>query len=202
MWKRLAKRIGMWSVVVASSVFADDVAVAVGGQIVEVSVAVDVTQLVAELKSDDVGSRRSAAEKITQHGGDLRAVAIELIEACADTDEEVREWVVAALEELDTPSENDLSDLAELLADESDDVGYWAATLIGRLRKAAVPAVPALITTLGEAKGLATQQRVAWALGKIGRKADAALPALKKAAQSDNSRLSRLATKAIESIGE
>lgn len=202
MWKRLAVRIGMWSVVVASSVFADDVAVAVGGQIVEVSVAVDVIRLVAELKSDDVEARRSAAEKITQHGGDLRAVSIELIEACTDTDEEVREWVVAALEELDTPSENDLSDLAELLSDDSDDIGYWAATLIGRLRKAALPAVPALITTLGEAKGLATQQRAAWALGKIGRKADAALPALKKATQSDNSRLSRLAAKAIESIGE
>ena len=173
-----------------------------GGQPNEVSGAVDVTRLAADLKSEDIDVRRSAAEQISQHGGDLRAVSVELVEACADADEEVREWVVTALEELDSPAETDLPDLVELLSDDSDDVGYWAATLLGRLRKAAVPAVPDLVTTLNASKGMATRQRAAWALGKIGRKAAAALPALEKAAQSDNARLSRLAATAIESIRE
>ncbi len=173
-----------------------------GDQPSEVIGAVDVTRLAAELKSEDVNARRSAAEQISQHGGDLRAVSIELVEACADADEEVREWIVTALEELDSPADTDVPELAELLDDDSDDVGYWAATLLGRLGKTAADAVPALVAALTDAKGMATRQRAAWALGKIGRKATDALPALEQAANNENARLSRLATSAIESIRE
>jgi HEAT repeat protein len=193
---------GVRALVVTSNVLVIHMAVIadIGGQLDEVSGNVAVSRLVADLKSDDVDVRRNAAERISQHGGDLCAVSVELVEACADEDEEVREWVVTALEELKQPAESDLQDLADLLANDSDDVGYWAATLIGRLGKAALPAVPALVAALADTQGLLTQQRAAWALGKIGRKAVDALPALEKAAASQNARLSRLATGAIEGI--
>ncbi len=67
---------------------------------------------------------------------------VPLARACGDQEETVREWAVAALEELGAPPVADLAVRASLLADQSVDVGYWAATLLRRLGEDAAPAAP------------------------------------------------------------
>ena len=133
-------------------------------------------------------------------GPDARAAAVPLAWACSDQEGEIRGWAVAALEELRAPPVADLAALASLLADQSADVGYWAATLLGRLGEDAAPAVPALASALSGSKHSSVRQRAAWALGKLGLPATGALDALRQAADDDDLRLARLAGRAIEQI--
>jgi HEAT repeat protein len=59
-----------------------------------------------------------------------------------------------------------------------------------------------LIRVLESDADLPVRERVAWALGEIGPAAKAAAPALTNAAESTDARLSRLAKKSLESIGD
>jgi hypothetical protein len=86
------------------------------------------------------------------------------------------------------------------LADENSDIGYWAATLLGRLEERAAPAVAALAAAISGPHEIAVQERAAWALGRIGPAAAPALGALTQAACSDQPRLARLAGEAIARI--
>jgi HEAT repeat protein len=60
--------------------------------------------------------------------------------------------------------------------------------------------VPVLIGRLGEDVDPAVAQRAAWALGKIGPSAAAAVEPLRHAATRDDPRLARLAGEAITAI--
>lgn len=123
-----------------------------------------------------------------------------LINNLQSVDETVRENAVAELEEVGQPPVDSVNDLANLLAHQNADVGYWAATLIGRLGQSAAPATVSLALALEHDGPSNVRQRVAWALGKIGPSAETALPALRTAATSTDARLARLATQAIEEI--
>jgi HEAT repeat protein len=161
----------------------------------------DVSQLAAALVGPTPAERAGAAEQLSRLGPDAQAAAVPLVRACADPTEEVREWATAALEELGPPALSDLEALASLLDEEHSDVGYWAATLLGRLGEEAAPAVSSLAEAVSEGRAVSVRQRAAWALAEIGRRAHAALDALKQAAASDDPRLARLARRAIERIG-
>lgn len=161
----------------------------------------DSLKLIADLAADDLAKRRQAAEQLSQLGPAASPAAVVLVQCAADPDEEVREFVVAALEDMGPPAQDDMDELMTLLGHESPDVGYWAATLLGRLGKVAAPAVPSLISALTGGSNLAVRQRAAWALGKIGHPAAKALDALQTAATAtDNPRLAKLAQQAIEQI--
>jgi HEAT repeat protein len=159
----------------------------------------DLSALVASLKSGDADQRQAAAEKLSQRGTDAAPAAVALVEAC-ERDDEARESVVAALEELGPPAASDVAKLAALVSRPSLDVAYWAATLLGRLEGEASPAVPALSEALGGHGELAVRQRAAWALGKIGPAAATARDALTKAAASSDPRLASLARAAVSSV--
>jgi len=160
-----------------------------------------VDHLLEDLGSADVAARRKAAEELARLGPTAKVAALDLARACADADREVREWVVAALEEIGPPPVADLNDLVELLPTGPPDVSYWAATLLGRLGAEGARAVPPLISTLEGNSDIIVRQRAAWALGKIGRPASAGLPALKAAVASGQPRLAKLAEEAIKKIG-
>lgn len=160
-----------------------------------------VDQLITALGSADAAERCRAAEELARLGPIAKVASLELAKACADEDRQVREWVVAALEEIGPPPAADLGDLVELLPSEVPDVCYWAVTLLGRLGTEGARAVPELISTLENHSDMVVRQRAAWALGKIGRAAAAGLPALRAAAASDQARLARLADEAIKKIG-
>jgi len=161
---------------------------------------VDISELIASLRSEHEPQRQSAAERLAQLGSEAQPAALALVEACEAEDETTREFCVSALEDLGPPPVGDLQRLAALLAHRSLDIAYWAATLLGRLQSQAAPAVEPLGRALDEHAAMAVRQRVAWALGQIGPAAANARDALEQAATSDDARLARLARKALDGL--
>ena len=161
----------------------------------------NIPQLIATLGSSDPTERSNAAEQLSRLGPDARDAAVALVRACGDEAEEVCQWAVAALEELGPPSVSDLGELTPLLGDTNADVGYWAATLLGRPGAEAAAAASGLAAALSGPADIAVRQRAAWALGKIGPAAAEALDALKQTAADDDPRLARLSQRAIDQIG-
>ncbi len=161
----------------------------------------DLAQFIVDLSDADPAKRAQAAEELSRLGPQVAPVAVVLVQACGDESEEVREYAVAALEEMGSPAIEDIEMLAALLSDSKADVGYWAATLLGRLEADAASVVPALATAVSGAGDGVVRQRAAWALGRIGPSAAPALDALKEAAASGDPRLARLAQQAIRQIG-
>jgi HEAT repeat protein len=161
----------------------------------------EVSQLAAALRDADPGKRCQAAEELAHLGPEAaQEVTIPLLHAAGDETDAVREWVTAALEEMGPPLPRDVAELASLVSHHAPDVGYWAATLLGRLKAQASSAVPALAAALGSPFDVAVRQRAAWSLGEIGPPAAAALEALGQAQSERDPRLSRLAGQAVARI--
>jgi HEAT repeat protein len=159
-----------------------------------------ISMLIQQLASDDVQQRRRAAEALAQQP-DIAPATLVLTQACGDHDEQVQEWAVAALENLGTPPVDYAADLAGLLNHPAGLVGYWAATLLGRMGEDAASAKEALASTLSGTAEIAVRQRAAWALGKMGPAAADAAHVLRQASQSSDARLRRLAMQALTQIG-
>jgi HEAT repeat protein len=160
----------------------------------------DVHKLIARLNSIDAGETAAAAEALCQLGREAQPAAVALVRAAGAGDEAARGWVVAALEEIGSPSAGQIDELVQLLDDPAGDVRYWAVTLLGRAGAAAAAAVEAIVALLRHSPETATRERAAWALGKIGPRATLAEPALRLAAESNEPRLSRLAKSALVAI--
>ncbi len=163
--------------------------------------ATNIARLIATLRDVSLAERSQAAEQLCHLGAEAQEAAVALVRACADDEEEVREWAVAALEDIGPPAAADLHALTTLVADKNRDVGYWAATLLGRLGAPAATAVPALAEALSGPADSAVRQRAAWALGQIGPPAVAARAQLQQAASSHDPRLARLAQQSLQQLG-
>lgn len=163
--------------------------------------ATDIHGLVEQLAGGDADRRADAAERLCRAGSAAAAAAIPLVRACADEDDRVREWTVAALEELGPSPLGVIPQLSELASSRHPLVAYWATTLLGRSGHDAVTAVPVLVKSLESGGDPSVVERAAWALGKIGPGAAAAHTALEKAAGSVDPRLCRLAREALDAIG-
>jgi HEAT repeat protein len=159
-----------------------------------------VVQWINDLTNADGRRRLTAAENLCHQAEAAQPAAVALAKAAADEDDDVREAVVAALEDLGPPPLEQLDQLTPLLADPNGDVAYWAATLLGRLGSSAAPAVAALTSALAPAAPLTVRQRAAWALGNVGPAAASATPALEMAAAHNDPRLARLAKQALDQI--
>ena len=127
----------------------------------------DLAQLVVRLRDSDGKARLDAAERICHMAEEAAPAAVDLVGACGDDDEQVREWVVAALEGLGAPPEASIPALGGLAASENPLAAYWAITLLGRAGQAAKSAVPAVTACL-QSKDEAVRRRAAWAIEKIG----------------------------------
>jgi len=158
------------------------------------------TEFLETLNSPSPAVRVEAADRLCRLGPDARPAAVALVQACGDEHDEVRELAGAALEGIGAPGESDVPTLAEMVAHEHDEVAYWAITLLGRCGAAAAAAIEPLARELVGQAIVARKQRAAWALGEIGPAAAVAVPRLQSASKSDNPRLARLATRAIETI--
>jgi HEAT repeat protein len=161
----------------------------------------DIRGSIEQLAAGDADRRAEAAEMLCRAGSSAAQAAVPLVRACADDDDRVREWAVAALEELGPPASSVLPQLIELAASGHPLVAYWATTLLGRSGHDAAKAVPILVKSLESAGDAAVAQRAAWALGKIGPAAAGARAALEKAAGGADPRLARLAREALDAIG-
>lgn len=162
---------------------------------------VDIATLVASLTDRAAATRIDAAERLCRAGAAASPAIVALVSACGDDEAEVRDWAVAALEEIGPPPAGMVHELEHLLRGGQPLVAYWAATLLGRSGQAAASAVEALTDCLTTATDSAVTQRAAWALGKIGPAAAAAVAPLRHAAAGQDPRLARLATEALAAIG-
>jgi HEAT repeat protein len=161
----------------------------------------ELDRLTRAMRSNNLQERLRAAEQLAQAGAAARPAAILLVQTLADSNEELRQWVTAALEDMGPPLPGDVDALRSLVASPVAEVAYWAATLMGRLGEGAAAAVGTLAAALNEAKELAVRERAAWALGQIGPAAREARQALEQAAHSPSPRLARLGREALEKLG-
>jgi HEAT repeat protein len=160
----------------------------------------EVAALLEQLSSADAERRAEAAERLTRAGEAAAVGAAKIVGACGDGDERVREWAVAALEDLGAPPSESIAPLIKLVGASDPLVAYWATTLLGRSGQDAADAVAALTVCLDSAADLSVRQRAAWALGQIGPAAKTARAALERAEGQGDERLARLATEALGAI--
>lgn len=158
-------------------------------------------ELIEQLASEDADRRADAAERICREGKSAAAAAVPLVQACGDSDERVREWAVAALEEIGPPPPGSIDRMMEFAGGGEPLSAYWATTLLGRSGKDAAKAVPVLANCIESSADPSVRQRAAWAIGKIGPSASSARAVLERATASDDPRLARLAAEALGAIG-
>lgn len=167
----------------------------------ETSVSNEIDRWKNQLEQNDPTLQAEAAEHLAQAGPAAVNAAVALVRAVGSPNESVCEWATSALEGIECPLDEQLPELVMIAQSSSGDTCYWAITLIGCAESKAASATPQLTTLLLESPELNIQQRAAWALKKIGPGAADASQALQAAAQSDDARLARLATQALEAIG-
>jgi HEAT repeat protein len=160
----------------------------------------EITSLTTRLARGTAAERADAAERLCRLGEEAAPATVPLVRGCGDEDDQVREWAAAALEELGSPPATARDELVSLVTAEHPLVAYWAVTLLGRLGAEAAPAVPVLVECLRPQADSAVAQRAAWALGRIGPAAAAAVTPLGAAAGRGDPRLERLATEALAAI--
>jgi HEAT repeat protein len=161
----------------------------------------DLSSLANSLTHGSPEERLAAAEALARLGAEASPAAVAIVQALDIEDEGLRDWLVAALEDLGAPAAADASALAAMVQKPTLDSAYWAATLLGRLESQAAPAVPQLAAALDQHPEPAVRERAAWALGKIGPAAASARSSLEAAAKGGNARLARMAGDALSQIG-
>lgn len=153
-----------------------------------------------KLTGNSVDDKVDALRQISWEEG-VTGLTVAVVRLAEDRDEEVRMWSAEALESSVQPDPSEVGALVDVLTTAFDrEVGYWAATMLGRLGKSAAPAAGALEAGLRDSTYLPTRERAAWALGQIGPPASSAMAALERAAETAPPRLRRLATEAIRMI--
>ncbi len=165
----------------------------------------EVASLAMKLGDENAAVRAEAAEHLSRLSEEAQPAALALVKACGDK-ESVRQWAVAALEELGPPPVGSAQELAQLSATDQELVAYWSITLLGRLGSAAASTSEAstsdtLITALQSSRHLAVQQRAAWALGEIGEQSESVTKALQQASEAADPRLAKLAMRALSKLG-
>ena len=160
----------------------------------------EVASLAMKLGDENAAVRAEAAEHLSRLSEEAQPAALALVKACGDK-ESVRQWAVAALEELGPPPVGSAQELAQLSASDQELVAYWSITLLGRLGSAAASTSDTLITALQSSPHLAVQQRAAWALGEIGEQSESVTKALQQASEAADPRLAKLAMRALSKLG-
>lgn len=153
-----------------------------------------------DLVNPDLRVRRAAAEQFSTCGPAATPVVVSLVAACGDADEQVRELVIATLEELGPPPVDALGELIKLSRSDDPNIAYWAITVTGRMESDAIEAESSLVELLDQTTDASVAERAVWALDKIGAKSRETARVLERASRSENPRLVRLANRALESI--
>lgn len=142
-----------------------------------------IQSLIEQLNNGSIPQQIAAAEQLARAGEGAYAAMVALVRGCGSTDEDVRNWCGAALEESGPPDEDQIDALAALAAAANADVAYWAVTLLGTAGRKAEAATPVLADRLNDPSTPTVQQRAAWALGRIAPTDPRAKAALLEAAE-------------------
>jgi HEAT repeat protein len=164
------------------------------------------SKLATSLTSGIPQQQLQALKKISGQEG-VTGLAPLVVALADDDDDDVRMWAADAMETSVEPQPADVPELISLLEKSiggsvaHGEVGYWAATMLGRLGSDGAAAPAALEHCLRNSPQLAARERAVWALSQIGPQAIVALPALQQAmTETKHPRLQRLATEASRRI--
>jgi hypothetical protein len=120
--------------------------------------------------------------------------------ASLHANESISEWANEALENCGEPLDSDLAFLAQIVREQDVDAANWACKLLGRGGTRANSLQDALIAVVeSESAPLALRQQAALALASIGTLTAASREALQRTSRSNDARLARLSTQALES---
>lgn len=150
------------------------------------------------LQNPELDIRIHAAEALSLLGPEAAYAAVDLVAACADQDA-VREYAVAALEGMGAPSDASIQGLISALRHHDPLVVYWAVTLLGRILNPSDEVQKAVAVVAKDTLNRSVQQRAVWALGRMLPLLSETQKLLQTFQSSDDPRLARLATQAIES---
>ena len=123
--------------------------------------------LLKQLNATDLPSQVAAAEELARLAEGARPAIVSLVQHCGSTDEDLRNWCTAALEEIGAPSVEQIDELALLASSANTDVAFWAATLLGRAGTLASSATTVLLERSTDRTSPEVQKRAAWALERI-----------------------------------
>lgn len=133
------------------------------------------------------------SEAVTGH-------VIELLVALQDSDEETRAWASDALQTLEVLPRELADQVAKSCLSPHAPVAAWACKLLTKLGSEATNYQSAIVACLNEHPVLSTRQQAALALASVPELGSVAIEALRRAADSDDPRLKRLATNALTSV--
>ncbi len=150
---------------------------------------------------DDSDVRHDAEEALRKIVGRRdRALAPRIIEILQSPGSYDRSTLILAIGNYEPPVKEAVPVLAKLLGSRDESTSSYAASALGDMKTAALPALPDLVRALETHPQNKTREDSAEAIGDIGPKASSAVPALMKAGQNDKWPAVRKA--AVTAIGE
>ncbi len=137
----------------------------------------------ADIDSDVRSGAREALRKIV--GRRDRALAPRILEILKNPGNRDTSTLIHAIGHYDPPLKDAVPVLAGLLSSRDQNTSGAAASALGSMKAAALPALPDLVQCLDTHPQNETREDAAKAIGEIGPKASSAVPALIKAAKGD-----------------
>lgn len=150
------------------------------------------------LDSDDRSAAREALRKIV--GRKDRALIPRILQILERPGSADASTLILGIGSYDPPVKEAVPVLAALLASRDEKTSSYAASALGDMKAAALPALPDLVKALGTHPQNKTREDAAEAIGEIGPKASAAVPALIDAGKNDKWPAVRKA--AVTALGE
>jgi HEAT repeat protein len=136
----------------------------------------DVSELVKQLKSDDVETRRSAAKALEEGGAESKAAVPALIKALKDRDTFVRRFAAQALGAIGPQAHQAVRALTMTLNDSHKEVQEAAARALGKLGPSGVETLIVLVRD--DSRDTTMRRQAIDSLTSLGRAAHPAVPAL------------------------
>jgi HEAT repeat protein len=152
---------------------------------------------------DDIGEgvRSAASEALRKIVGRRdRAVGALILQILRSPGSRDDPTLIRAIGSYEPPLKEAAPVLASLLNSSDEDTSSSAASALGDMKTAALPALPDLARCLETHPKNKTRENAAEAIGEIGPRASAAVPALMKAAQND--KWPSVRTAALTALGE
>jgi len=159
-----------------------------------------VAQLAAKLQDEDHHVRYEAIKELEKYGPESAEAVEALANTLSDPSQKVRYRSAKALSKIGIGAEPAAQAIKEALGKADPEMRYYLVKTLANIEDAAVIALDELTTMLTEDQEARIRQYAAKALGKIGKDAQTALPALEKAKDDRDAKVRKAVNDALKKI--
>jgi HEAT repeat protein len=138
--------------------------------------AAEVSDLIKKLGDKDPEARREAAKDLGEMGAEARSAVPALKKAVRDKDSFVRRFSIEALGKIGEEAKSAIPDVALAMKDEKKEVALAAADALGSMGPGAIQALTSAVKDAE--KDPQVRKKAALSLGRQGKQARSAVPAL------------------------